>query len=43
MLIMGASGSENTNTWLNLITEQDSDNLIDQIYFYAKELNEPKY
>lgn len=43
MLIMGASGSENTNKWLNLITEQDSDNLIDQIYFYAKELNEPKY
>ena len=27
MLIMGASGSENTNTWLNLITEQDSENL----------------
>ena len=23
--------------------EQDSDNLIEKIYFYAKDLNEPKY
>ena len=28
---------------LNLIKIQDSDNLIDEIYWYAKELNEPKY
>ena len=28
---------------LNLIKEQDSDNLIDNIYLYVKDLNEPKY
>ena len=28
---------------LNLIKEQDDDCLIDKIYLYAKELNEPKY
>ena len=28
---------------LNLIKKEDSDNLIDKIYFYAKNLNEPKY
>ena len=28
---------------LNLIKEQDDDNLIDKIYLYAKDLNEPKY
>ena len=28
---------------LNLIKEQDSDNPIDKIYLYAKDLNEPKY
>ena len=27
----------------NLIKEQDSDNLIDKIYLYAKDLNEAKY
>ena len=27
----------------NLIKEQHSGNLIDKIYLYAKELNEPKY
>ena len=31
-----------TNALLNLI-QQDSDNLIDNIYLYAKNLNEPKY
>ena len=28
---------------LNLIKEHDSDNLIDQIYLYVKDLSEPKY
>ena len=43
MLIIGGSGSGKTNALLNLIKEQDSDNLIDKIYLYAKDLNEPKY
>ena len=43
MLIIGGSGSEKTNALLNLIKEQDSDNLIDQIYLYLKDLSEPKY
>ena len=42
MLIIGGTGSGKTNALLNLIKEQDSDNLIDKIYLYAKELNEPK-
>ena len=43
MLIIGGSGSGKTNALLNLIKEQDSGNFIDKIYFYAKDLNEPKY
>ena len=43
MLIIGGSGSGKTNVLLNLIKEQDSDNLIDKIYLYAKDLNEPKF
>ena len=43
MLIIGPSGSGKTNALLNLIQQQDNDNLIDRIYFYAKDLNEPKY
>ena len=43
MLIIGSSGSGKTNVLLNLTKEQDSDNLIDEIYLNAKELNEPKY
>ena len=43
MLIIGGSGSGTTNALLNLITEQDSDRLIDNIYLYTKYLNEPKY
>ena len=43
MLITGPSGSGKTNALLNLIQQQDNDNLIDRIYFYAKDLNEPKY
>ena len=43
MLIIRGSGSRKTKALLNLIKEQDSDNLIDKIYLYAKDLNEPKY
>ena len=43
MLINGGSGSGKTNALLTLLEEQDSDNLIDEIYLYAKDLNEPKY
>ena len=43
MLIIGGSGSGKTNALFNLIKEQDSDNLNDKIYLYAKYLNEPKY
>ena len=43
MLIFEGSGSGKTNALLNLIKEQDSDNLIDNIYLYAKNLSEPKY
>ena len=35
--------SNEDHALLNLIKEQDSDNLIDKIYFHAKDLNEPKY
>ena len=34
--------SGKTNVILNLIRKQDSD-VIDKIYLYAKDLNEPKY
>ena len=40
ILIIGGSGSEETNALLNLIKEQDD---IDKIYLYAKDLSEPKY
>ena len=43
MLIIGGSGSGTTNVLLNLIKEQDSDNLIDKVDLYAKDLNVPKY
>ena len=43
MLIIGGSGSGKTNTLLNLIKEEDSDNPIDKIYLYARDFNEPKY
>ena len=42
MLIVGPCGSGKTNALLNLI-QQDNNNLIDQIYLYAKDLAEPKY
>ena len=41
--MVGGCGSGKTNALLNLIKEQDSDNLIDKICLYAKDLNEPKY
>ena len=41
--MFGGSGSGKTNALLNLIKEQDSNNLIDKIYLYAKNLNEPKH
>ena len=41
MLIIGPSGSGKTNTLLNLI-QQDNNYLIDKIYLYAKDLEEPK-
>ena len=38
--MIGGSGSEKANALLNLINEQDH---IDKIYFYAKDISEPKY
>ena len=43
MLIIGGSGPGKTNVLLNLLRVQDNDELIDKIYSYAKDLNEPKY
>ena len=43
ILIIGGSGSAKTNTLLNLIKEQDKLDVIDKIYLYARDLNEPKY
>ena len=41
MLITGPSGSGKTNALLNLI--QQDHNIIDKIYLYGKDLEEPKY
>ena len=43
MLIIRGSDSGKTNVLLKLIKEQDSGNLDDKIYLYAKDLNERKY
>ena len=43
MLIIGPSGSGKTNALLNLLQKQDNDAPIDRIYFYARDLSEPKY
>ena len=43
MLIIGDSESGKSNELFNFIKEKDSDNLIDKIYLYAKDLSEPKY
>ena len=40
ILIVGGSGSAKTNTWHNLIKEQDD---IDKLYLYAKDLSQTKY
>ena len=42
-MIISGSGSGKTNTLLNLIKEQDERDVIDKIYLYARDLNEPKY
>ena len=39
--ITGLSGSGKTNYFLNSI--QGDNNIIDKIYLYAKDLEEPKY
>ena len=41
MLITGGSGSGKVNVLL--IREQDNDEPIDDIYLYAKDINEPKH
>ena len=43
ILIIGISGTGKTNAFLYLIQQQDNGNLIDKIYLYAKDLDEPKY
>ena len=53
MVIYSRSSIQNVNNWrfwirkknvlLHLIKEQDSDELIEKIYLYAKDLNEPKH
>ena len=43
IIIIGGSRSGKTNTLLNLIKEQDNRDVIDKIYLYARDLNEPKY
>ena len=43
MLIIGSSALRKTNALLNLIKQQDSDNLIEKMFLYAKGLNEPNY
>ena len=43
MLIIGPSGSGQTNALLNLIQKQNNNNPIDKIYLYAKDLSEPKH
>ena len=40
IIIIGGSGSGKTNALISLINEQND---IDKIYFYARDLSEPKY
>ena len=42
-MIIGGSGSGKTNTFFNLIKEQDNRDVIDKIYLYSKDLNKAKY
>ena len=39
-MIIGGSGSEKTNTLINLINKQND---IDKMYSHARDLSEPKY
>ena len=41
--MIDGSRSGKTNALLNLIKEQESVNLNDKIYLYAKDLSEPRY
>ena len=43
ILIIGGSELGKTNALPNLIKEQCNDNLVDKIYLYINDLNEPKY
>ena len=43
ILIIGSSGSGKTNTLLNFRKKQDKRDVIGKMYFYARDLNEPKY
>ena len=43
MLIIGPSRSGKTNPLCNPILRQGTDNVINNIYLYAKDLSEPKY
>ena len=43
MFITGDSKSGKTNLLLNLIKGQNSDNIIDKLNLYTKDLSEPKY
>ena len=53
MVVYSRSSIQNVNNWrfwirkknvlLHLIKEQDSDELIEKIYLYTKDLNEPKH
>ena len=43
IIIIGGSGSGETNTLLNLIQERNYHDVIDKIYLYPKDLSEPKY
>ena len=43
MLINWGSGSGKINALFSLTKEQDCAELIDKIYLYAKNVNEPKY
>ena len=40
IIIIGGSGSGKTNALINLINEQND---IDRIYWYTRDLSEPKY
>ena len=40
-MLIGPTGSEKNNTLLKLV--QQDNNIIEKIYLYAKDLEEPKY